>query len=187
MYLLEIDDDNGFRLTEDYIDIPVPPYAVISHTWALDEVTSDDIRHGNWREKAGFAKLELFARQARKDDLRFLWIDTCCISNALSHSEAIYATFRWFRQASRCYVYLSDVREALWEHDFEHSRWFTRSWTLQELLAPSSVEFFSNDGSLLGDKRTLENKILHITGIPSSALRGASLEGFSVDERISWM
>jgi hypothetical protein len=76
--------------------------------------------------------------------------------------------FRWYQNAAKCYVYLSDVStvlgkrdhssQRLWESDFDRSQWFTRGWTLQELLAPSSVEFFSRDGMRLGDKQSLENK-----------------------------
>jgi len=71
--------------------------------------------------------------------------------------------------------------------DFWNSKWFTRGWTLQELLAPSSVEFFSQEGKRLGDKCSLEQQIHEITGIPISALQGAPLSQFSVDERFLWM
>jgi hypothetical protein len=102
--------------------------------------------------------------------------------------------FRWYRNAAKCYVYLSDVStgknsrssELLWESSFGQSRWFTRGWTLQELLAPSSVEFFSREGKRIGDKRSLEIQIQHITGIPVQALQGNSLSEFSVDVRMSW-
>jgi hypothetical protein len=69
---------------------------------------------------------------------------------------------------------------------FKRSRWFTRGWTLQELLAPSSVEFFSKDGEYLGDKQTLELQISNTTGIPIKALRGEPVSHFSRDERMSW-
>jgi hypothetical protein len=75
--------------------------------------------------------------------------------------------FRWYRNAARCYVYLSDVSSPAfdtneesnprpWESDFQKSRWFTRGWTLQELLAPTSVEFFSRERKRFGDKRSLK-------------------------------
>jgi hypothetical protein len=106
--------------------------------------------------------------------------------------------FRWYRNAVKCYVYLSDVSQPAlsvndafshrtWESDFRKSRWFTRGWTLQELLAPPSVEFFSREGNRLGDKTSLERQIHKITGIADSALRGAALSQFSVDERFSWI
>ena len=105
--------------------------------------------------------------------------------------------FRWYQEAAKCYVYLSDVSiakrkasdkfsEFTWEPVFRESRWFTRGWTLQELLAPGSVEFFSREGKQLGDKRTLERQIHEITGIAIPALRGTPLSQFRVDERLSW-
>jgi hypothetical protein len=105
--------------------------------------------------------------------------------------------FRWYRNAAKCYVYLSDVSitkrkassqlsEFTWEPAFLASRWFTRGWTLQELIAPSSVEFFSQEGKRLGDKRTLERQVHEITGIAVSALQGAPLSQFGVDERLQW-
>jgi hypothetical protein len=104
--------------------------------------------------------------------------------------------YRWYRGAAKCYVYLSDVstrrrtnnkRSRLsWESAFRTSRWFTRGWTLQELLAPASVEFFSKQGHHLGDKSTLEQQIHEITKIPIKAIQGGDLSHFTVDERISW-
>jgi hypothetical protein len=97
----------------------------------------------------------------------------------------------------KCYVYLSDVSinkrkesdqssEYSWESAFRASRWFTRGWTLQELLAPSSVEFFSREGKRLGDKRTLEREIHSITGVAVRALRGVPLSSFTFEERMLW-
>ncbi|KAH7382436.1 hypothetical protein DE146DRAFT_623806, partial [Phaeosphaeria sp. MPI-PUGE-AT-0046c] len=203
MRLLKLDDNDNFKLTEDYAGGSVPRYAVLSYCWAsdIDEVSMDDIEGGTAYTKTGYAKLRLFAQRAREDGLQHFWTNMCCVnrSHNLAISDAIIDTFPWFKGSSKCYVYLSDVsavdeskgsvvaREAQWQHSFENSRWFTRSWTLQELLAPESVEFFSAEGRRLGDKRSLEDKIEYITGIPRAALRGAPLEGFSVDERISWM
>jgi hypothetical protein len=104
--------------------------------------------------------------------------------------------FRWYRGAAKCYVYLSDVstrsltnskRSRLsWESAFRQSRWFTRGWTLQELLAPASVKFFSKQRDPLGDKSTLQQEIHEITGIPIKAIQGSPLSHFTVDERIVW-
>ena len=69
---------------------------------------------------------------------------------------------------------------------FRTSRWFTRGWTLQELITPKSVKFFSKDGELLGDRKSLERHIYKITRIPSRALRGGPLAKFSATERMSW-
>jgi hypothetical protein len=82
--------------------------------------------------------------------------------------------FCWYQRATRCYVYLTDVSvleevidaEAFcisWEQAFRRSRWFIRGWTLQELLAPPSVEFFSREGKYLGSRISLEQEIYEIT------------------------
>src|ERR1700684_3188989 len=102
--------------------------------------------------------------------------------------------FRWYHDAVKCYVYLSDVSvggsdlfsQQTWKPDFQHSRWFTRGWTLQELLAPTSVDFFSAEGERLGDRISLLQEIHDTTGISIQALQGSLLSQFSVDERISW-
>lgn len=104
--------------------------------------------------------------------------------------------FNWYRNAARCYVYLDDVSAGDYnphrrvyqfeESEFLASRWFTRGWALQELLAPATVEFFSREGKRLGDKRSLERQIHKTTGIAILALRGTPLSQFSVDERLKW-
>jgi hypothetical protein len=91
--------------------------------------------------------------------------------------------FRWYRDSAKCYVYLADMLTA----NVDTSRWFERGWTLQELIAPKSGEFFSKDYELLGDKESLERYICEITRIPSNALRGSPLPTFSVAERMSWV
>ena len=124
------------------------------------------------------------------------WVDTCCIDKSSSAvlSEAIISMFRWYHNSTKCYVYLSDIsRPAFDVNDFNrcelafrNSRWFTRGWTLQELLAPASVEFFSKDWEQLGNKKSLEQFIHEITGIPIRALQGSALSYFSVSERLLW-
>jgi hypothetical protein len=76
--------------------------------------------------------------------------------------------------------------EHTWESAFRDSEWFTRGWTLQELLVPRAVEFFSRQGKRLGDKEILGRQIQEVTGIPISALEGAPLSQFSIEERLSW-
>ena len=154
---------------------------------------------GTSKSKAGYGKIQFCGEQARRDGLQYFWVDTCCIdkSNSTELAEAINSMFRWYQKAARCYVYLSDVStrkrkasntstECTWESAFRASKWFTRGWTLQELLAPRSVEFFSLEGNRLGDKKTLEQQIHEITGIPTMALREYPLSQFDVDERFSW-
>lgn len=76
--------------------------------------------------------------------------------------------------------------QLLWESAFRKSRWFTRGWTLQELIAPKSVEFFSKSWEPLGNKASLITIIHEITQIPDEALQGVQLSNFSITERMSW-
>jgi hypothetical protein len=198
MRLLKFGSRGELNLPIDIVE-DIPCYAILSHTWGADgdEVTFNDLQNGSGKSKAGYAKIRFCGEQARKDGLQYFWADTCCIdkANHTELSEAIASMFRWYRDAVKCYVYLSDVSvhnddnsqtERTWESAFRKSRWFTRGWTLQELIAPKSVEFFSREGECLGNKITLERQIHEITQIPIAALRGTSLSHFSVDERMRW-
>jgi hypothetical protein len=103
--------------------------------------------------------------------------------------------FQWYRNATRCYVFLLDVsvpdatelvQLSDWEASFRASAWFSRGWTLQELIAPVSVEFYSRKGHGLGDKASLDQLLHDITGIPLAALRNCCLDLFSTSERRRW-
>jgi hypothetical protein len=198
MRLLDIKDNGEVSLTGDFINVN-PPYAILSHTWgrSSEEVTFKDMTESSGKTKAGYKKISFCGDQAARDGLRYFWVDSCCIdaSNSVELQESLNSMFRWYRGATKCYVYLSDVStakrsdqfsECTWEIAFRQSRWFTRSWTLQDLLAPISVEFFSQEGERLGDKRSLERQIYEITGIAVSALQGTPLSEFTVAERLSW-
>ncbi|KAF2189111.1 HET-domain-containing protein [Zopfia rhizophila CBS 207.26] len=197
MRLLKLNNNGGFSL--DTFKTTIPPYAILSHTWGSDsdEVTFKDVVDGTGKNKAGYQKLVFCGGQAKSDGLSYFWVDTCCIdkSNLNELTKAINSMFRWYQDAARCYVYLSDVSVRTqdgqnthieWESSFRNSRWFTRGWTLQELLAPRIVEFYSRDRVRLGDRKSFERHICDKTGIAIEALRGRSLHDFSVDEKFRW-
>jgi hypothetical protein len=198
MRLLQIGESTEYSLTPEFIgDDLVPPYAILSHTWGQndEEVTFEDMIDGTAMDKLGYMKVRYCGNQAIRDGLRYIWIDTCCIqkSNSCELQEAINSMFRWYRDAAKCYVYLVDVASAgqgldarLWIPTFQRSRWFTRGWTLQELIAPKCVEFFAQDWTFLGDKSTLETAIFNATGISQHVLRGHSLASCSIEERLMW-
>jgi hypothetical protein len=187
--MISFDDDNP------------PPYAILSHTWIDgEEVMYDELVTGTGKNKPGYDKICFCAERAAQDRLHYFWVDTCCInkSGLQELQTAINSMFRYYQRASKCYVHLSDVQipdevidvqdvQTMWNGAFRRSRWFTRGWTLQELLAPTTVEFFSKNGQLLGSKVSLEQEIHEITNIPIEALRGQSLSTFDVDERMSWV
>ena len=198
MRLLQYNNDSDLSLTE-FFGSEIPKYAILSHRWGAEEVTFKDLIDGTSKSKAGYGKIQFCGEQAERNGLQYFWVDTCCIdkSNAVELQEAINSMFRWYQNADQCYVYLSDVStkkrkasdsstEYTWEPTFRTSKWFTRGWTLQELIAPTSVEFFSKDQELLGDKRRLERQIHEITGIPLSALRGTPLSHFNIEDRLIW-
>ncbi|KAK6389797.1 hypothetical protein LTR81_026987, partial [Elasticomyces elasticus] len=195
MRLLQCDEDGGFHLTEDLAEDNLPHYAILSHRWlaATDEPTFEDLSNNCAQEKLGYQKLRFCTEQARRDKLQHFWVDTCCINkvNKAEVSRSINSMFRWYQSAATCYVYLSDVSsqssDSAKRSNLQSRAWFTRGWTLQELLAPRSVVFYSADGERLGDKRELEQHIHEVTAIPQAALRGRPLHRFSVDERLARM
>lgn len=198
MRLLQLGDGGEITLTRDLVGDTIPKYAILSHTWGHDEdeVTFCDLTEGCGQDKLGYNKLVFCSQQARHDGLRHVWIDTCCIdrANNTELSEAINSMFSWYLKAVKCCVYLADVStksgNALalpsWKLAFQRSRWFTRGWTLQELIAPAIVEFFSREGTFVGCKRSLEADVAQVTGIPAGVLRGVSLADFTVVEKLGW-
>ncbi|KAI0188976.1 heterokaryon incompatibility protein-domain-containing protein [Xylaria flabelliformis] len=182
----------------------VPPYAILSHTWGDEEVTfqehlaatgPDSKRHAHIKRKAGFHKIMGACERAQSDGLQYLWCDTNCIdkSSSTELSEAINSMYAWYNDSEICYVYLADVSGRVGldgsedSISFEQSRWFTRGWTLQELLAPKKVVFFDLTWKVLGDRKDLANRISKITRIHSGALHDRStVSSYSIAQRMSW-
>jgi hypothetical protein len=197
MRLLCFDQLNQLVLT-DFRGKTIPPYAILSHRWGDAEILLEDIGSGTYKEKKdGYRKLQFCAEKAALDKLQYFWIDTCCIDrwNLHERSKAINSRFLWYKNATRCYVFLPDVsvptatetlQRSSWEMSFRASAWFTRGWTLQELIAPVSVEFFSCEGWQIGDKMSLDQLVHEITSIPLAALRNDPLDQFTTSERARW-
>lgn len=191
MRLLHLDTNGDLSLGE-YVGSDIPPYAILSHTWGAlhEEVTFKDLIEGTGKDKKGYCKITFCGNQAAKDNLEYFWVDTCCIdkSSSAELSEAINSMFNWYKKSRLCYVYLEDVNND--GEDLASSRWFTRGWTLQELLAPAQVVFYSNDWKSLGNKPTLAPAISQITGIDPNALQGSNtldyIQNTSIAKRMSW-
>ncbi|KFY78452.1 hypothetical protein V498_09106, partial [Pseudogymnoascus sp. VKM F-4517 (FW-2822)] len=209
MRLLNVDT---FKL-EEFLDHRTIRYAIFSHTWDEKEVSFADMQRGlrhSTKALPHFKKIRGACRQAARDGFQFVWVDTCCIDNSSSAelSEALNSMFRWYSDAGICYAYLSDVVEVgdgpEAESQFRNSRWFTRGWTLQELLAPNDVVFYSREWVEVGSKREFASWISEFTGIDLRALESSDPESvsavgidgrgpkifditrFSVAERMSW-
>ena len=205
---------HSFELSEFIGEEHTPRYAILSHTWSNEEVNYAEFDQRVSEHKEGWAKIVSFCQLAASRNIDYAWIDTCCVDKRSSAelSETINSIFRWYAQAAECYALLSDVTSVgpqrnQWEHKFEQSRWFTRGWTLPELLAPKTVIFVDNcwqiigykapptetalvervlDGSSIRYPLNLTERIEAITGIPRRFLEGESLSEASVDDRIDW-
>lgn len=206
MRLLSLDELTSTWKIHDFPGPRIPFYAILSHTWgaARDEVNFEDIADGqqkyNQGEKPGYDKIRFCHEKAKEHGLRYFWIDTCCIKKTDSSElqRSLSSMFYWYQRAARCYVYLDDVDVASnpggvpddakwwWDEKFCRSRWFTRGWTLQELIAPASVFFYSKCGSFIEDKLKLAPLLSKVTMIPEPALRGLDLSRYSVKERLDW-
>ncbi|KAM7202210.1 Heterokaryon incompatibility protein (HET) domain containing protein [Rhypophila sp. PSN 637] len=156
----------------------IPRYAILSHTWGDEEVTYRDLTatdNINYRKLRGYAKIAGSCTVAFREGFEWIWIDTCCIdkSSSAELSEAINSMFNWYKDSAVCYAYLGDVPEEMVTSNtrrFVASRWFTRGWTLQELVAPSSVVFLNASWDELGTKTTLAGLISTVTGIDQDVL-----------------
>ncbi|KAL2271346.1 hypothetical protein VTJ83DRAFT_717 [Remersonia thermophila] len=188
------------KIAEFISDAHVEPYAILSHTWDEDEVSFEDYQTlptEVLEKKKGYAKIDYCCKQAEKDGYAWAWVDTCCIDKRSSAelSEAINSMFRWYQQAAVCYAFLVDV-EPLKQGDggddidlatLERARWFTRGWTLQELLAPRELEFYARSWTAFGSRSRLGAMLSKITNIPEEYLSGElPLARASVAKRMSW-
>ncbi|KAF9875918.1 37s ribosomal protein rsm22 [Colletotrichum karsti] len=172
-----------------------PPYAILSHTWGADEeeISFQDVESGNISGKEfGKFKLEKCCKQAKEDGLNYAWIDTCCIdkTNSVELNEAINSMYHWYQAANTCYAYLADVSTEDSTTNLaalQHSLWFTRGWTLQELLAPKDLVFYGRGWDYLGSKTQLAEVLGEITSIPPRfLLRNDALYEASIAQRMSW-
>lgn len=180
-------------------------YAILSHTWlhgqevslrewdtAIAGVSSkcDEIKRSR-----GWAKIEAACLETRRWGLEYLWVDTICIdrTNSTEVSETINCTYAWYQHSAICFVHLADVvgddlddEDCL--DDFRDSRWFTRGFTLQELVAPIEVIFFSQDWQVLGTKDELLQTLADITGVRAEVLTHEEhLSSVCIAEKMSWL
>ncbi|KAL6914916.1 hypothetical protein FSST1_012676 [Fusarium sambucinum] len=171
----------------------IPEYAILSHRWGedKDEVSFSDMTKGS-SKKVGMAKVLGCCKQAKKDKIKYIWIDSCCIKKDSSKEleESINSMFQWYKNAKVCYTYMSDVPKSNkpWElgPNFYSSSWFLRGWTLQELLAPKELQFYDQQWNFIGTRNDLSKEIGKITNIPRGFLVGCDFHKASVAQRMSW-
>lgn len=190
---------------------PEVHYAIISHVWMdpgndyQNEIMIDELK--DWRDcstrkERGANKIKGACRAARQwsdrrrtwepeaKEISHIWLDSCCINqkDQAEVSMSINSMYRWYRHATVCLVYLSDVRYApRGKVNLSLCRWLRRGWTLQEMIASETVEFFDTDWKPLGSKSSLQNHLATITGIDEEVLANPSRVGkVSVAQRMSW-
>jgi hypothetical protein len=169
----------------------IPKYAILSHTWGEDEVLLQDLEKPEARQKSGWKKIQYSCKEAKTRDISYVWVDTCSIdkSSSAELSESINSMYSWYQRAEVCFAYLEDVvaGDANAKYQIRKSRWFTRGWTLQELVGPEIVEFFSESWIPLGTKDNLAEMISEVTQIDKNILQNNTLvPSSSISKRMSW-
>ncbi|EIW62502.1 HET-domain-containing protein [Trametes versicolor FP-101664 SS1] len=179
---------------------PPAKYAVLSHVWGTEEQSFGEVQEIERKCRAdenprNFVsdKIRCCCMWAEAHGFTFIWVDTCCIDKTSSAelSEAINSMFAWYAAATVCYVFLCDVSDgeppSAPNSTFRKSKWFTRGWTLQELIAPKVVIFLSRTWFPIASKRSISPLLEDITGIDAAVLMGnMSLSEVSVARRMSW-
>ncbi|KAI6019200.1 heterokaryon incompatibility protein-domain-containing protein [Pisolithus marmoratus] len=179
-------------------DLDEKEYAILSHCWGVarqgDKVVSfqemekfvamSERKRTEIRGRTGY-KIINTCRRARKDGLNWVWIDTCCINKESSSelSEAINSMYKWYANAELCYAYLHDTVGNSWTSrrgSMAPPKWFSRGWTLHELIAPKVVQFFDQEWERTGDKAELADVLSRITQIPWQVLKEGLQKASSV-------
>ncbi|RDW79398.1 hypothetical protein BP6252_04036 [Coleophoma cylindrospora] len=168
-------------------------YAILSHTWGDED---EEVSFQNFgdpataRLKTGLAKIAGIIRIAQSLKLDYVWVDTCCIdkSSSAELSEAINSMFKWYQDSAICVVYLSDLpSRANFEDNFPRCRWLTRGWTLQELIAPKHVQFYTEAWEFCGDRSSRRDILSRVTGIDNEILENSEgLHQIPIARRMSW-
>ncbi|KAK5949483.1 hypothetical protein OHC33_009475 [Knufia fluminis] len=181
---------------EDFKGQSTPKYAILSHRWQApsEEVSFADFNAGRKRLVGGWFKIKDCCHMALLQDLQYCWIDTCCINkdSSAEESRSINSMYAWYGQAAEAFVYLDDVhcssiasKEEI--NELSNSRWFTRGWTLQELIAPQKVTFFNSSWEPLGTQIDLCSHLEKITSIPEGVLcNDVRPNDCSVAQRMFW-
>ena len=163
---------------------------MVSHNEVQEAVMIQELPSQANETAPGWQKIKGCCLLAAEYGHKYVWVDTCCINKQSSAelTEAINSMFRWYHSAKVCFAFLSDVPSATDDprapaSEFRASQWFTRGWTLQEMLAPCTVEFYSADWKLIGTTGTLNDVITEVTGVPNPLSRWRIA---GIAEKMSW-
>ncbi|KAL8685106.1 MAG: hypothetical protein Q9218_007974, partial [Villophora microphyllina] len=174
------------------------PYVIISHAWQQKEVVFEDMPYfarlaasPSWSKSRSANKIKGACQAVRrmwKGEITHLWLDNICIDkkNLTELSMSINSMYHWYEGAAACFVYLEDFPSVA-VPEFTKSRWFTRGWTLQELVAPRKVVFFDKDWNVIGDKVSLRASLTGRTKISNDfLLHKQNIGHASISQRMSW-
>ena len=192
----------------EFRDDKTTAYAILSHRWIEDtEVDYEEMvglakmdaeERDEIRQRLGYWKIRDACQQAKEDGYEWVWVDTCCIDKRSSAelSEAINSMYRWYENSRVCYAYLHDVSDPSFPNQSDKSRypnsngwpeWFSRGWTLQEMIAPNDVRFFNKDWHPVGAKARLAETLGDATRVPKHILtRGLAGNRPCVAQIMSW-
>ncbi|KAI0869252.1 HET-domain-containing protein [Hypoxylon argillaceum] len=181
-------------------------YAILSHRWVGDEINFQQLHDVVAELRSGrtpsstiqIDKIRGACKAARDLNFKWLWIDSCCIdkTNAVDLDETIRSMFKWYGGSKVCITYLSDVEStggrgpSVFNSNERKgpSLWFTRGWTLQELLAPSNMRIYNKNWDYIGTKIDHAEALSQITGIDAEYLTGKkSFRAACVATKMSWM
>ncbi|KAI6139470.1 hypothetical protein EDD17DRAFT_1770558 [Pisolithus thermaeus] len=171
-------------------------YAMLSHRWSAGEPLFRDVEGSqiyDMSTNGGLGKLQAFCLVASERGYLWAWSDTCCIDKESSAElqEAIGSMFLWYRRSALTIVYLFDVPDT---GSFVNSEWFRRGWTLQELLAPPSILFYTRTWSLYKNVTSSNHKadfavleeLERVTGVESQFLTNFSPGMEDTRSRLQW-
>ena len=199
--------------TLDFYDTDIsaaPRFAILSHTWYEGEITYQDMLgdRAAIKHKQGFQKVVRFCEQAKASGYAYGWVDTCCIDKQSSAelSETINSMYRYYAVSAVCFIYLADVTVGAGQDVLPmmiNSRWFTRGWTLQELIAPAQRQVFdvawtpitfsppqddqAADSSAAAGVSMLNKALSRAAEVPPEVLQDRGrVSAFCVAQRMSW-
>jgi hypothetical protein len=191
MYLL---NTSTLRLERFQGESRKPKYAILSHRWGKDEdeATFQDVNNGTHLRKQGWKKITSACGVARAQGHKYLWADTCCINkipeNNKEQTDAINSMYKWYGASEVCYAYLEDVVDVNNTDELKKSQWFERGWTLQEMLAPEELIFFSQDWKISVDRFDIPDIMSTVAGVVGgqAAFWFLGEHTYTIDDVMSW-